>query len=256
MPDEEIAWDDAVHERISFQGRDLDDFIILRSDGSPIYNLAVVSDDIAMEITHVIRGDDHISNTPKQIAIYRALGKPIPTFAHVPMILGADGKKLSKRHGATAVGDYRNLGILPLAMRNFLALSVGRRRRPRDPARGGDDQLFSLEGIQKKPAVFDLTKLEWMNGEYLSLVPVEDLLGPVKHHLEEMGVKGDGQRLSALIDAVKGAVAALCSTSRSRWRCDSMRPRSCGIPRGRSSFPRWATPSRPISRPPCPPCPP
>ena len=112
MPDEEIAWDDAVHERISFQGRDLDDFIILRSDGSPIYNLAVVSDDIAMEITHVIRGDDHISNTPKQIAIYRALGKPIPTFAHVPMILGADGKKLSKRHGATAVGDYRNLGIL------------------------------------------------------------------------------------------------------------------------------------------------
>jgi glutamyl-tRNA synthetase len=204
MPDEEIAWDDAVHERISFQGHDLDDFIILRSDGSPIYNLAVVSDDIAMEITHVIRGDDHISNTPKQIAIYRALNKPIPTFAHVPMILGADGKKLSKRHGATAVGDYRNLGILPLAMRNFLALLGW--------SPGGDREilpeaemirLFSLEGIQKKPAVFDLTKLEWMNGEYLSLVPVEDLLGPVKHHLEEIGVQGDGQRLPALIDAVK-----------------------------------------------------
>ena len=122
MPDEEIAWDDAVHERISFQGHDLDDFIILRSDGSPIYNLAVVSDDIEMKITHVIRGDDHISNTPKQIAIYRALGQPLPVFAHVPMILGSDGKKLSKRHGATAVGDYQNLGILPVAMRNFLAL--------------------------------------------------------------------------------------------------------------------------------------
>jgi len=204
MPDEEIAWDDAVHERISFQGRDLDDFIILRSDGSPIYNLAVVSDDIAMEITHVIRGDDHISNTPKQIAIYRALAKPIPTFAHVPMILGADGKKLSKRHGATAVGDYRNLGILPLAMRNFLALlgwSPGEDREILPEAEM--IRLFSLDGIQKKPAVFDLTKLEWMNGEYLSLVPVEDLLGPVRHHLDEMGVKGDGQRLSALIDAVK-----------------------------------------------------
>src|SRR5262245_414165 len=204
MPDEEIAWDDAVHERISFQGRDLDDFIILRSDGSPIYNLAVVSDDIEMKITHVIRGDDHISNTPKQIAIYRALGKPIPTFAHVPMILGSDGKKLSKRHGATAVGDYQNLGILPLAMRNFLALLGW--------SPGGDREilpeaemikLFSLDGIQKKPAVFDLTKLEWMNGEYLSLVPVEDLLGPVKHHLDEMGVKPDGTRLPVLIDAVK-----------------------------------------------------
>nr|MBP9897850.1 glutamate--tRNA ligase [Gemmatimonadales bacterium] len=121
-PDEEIAWMDAVHGRISWQGRDLDDFIILRSDGSAIYNLAVVSDDIAMEITHVIRGDDHISNTPKQIALYRALGKEPPIFAHVPMILGTDGKKLSKRHGATAVGDYQDMGILPAAMRNFLAL--------------------------------------------------------------------------------------------------------------------------------------
>jgi glutamyl-tRNA synthetase len=93
--DEEIAWDDAVHGRISFQGRDLDDFVILRSDDSAIYNMAVVSDDVAMDITHVIRGDDHISNTPKQIALYRALGHPIPVFAHVPMILGPDGKKLS-----------------------------------------------------------------------------------------------------------------------------------------------------------------
>src|SRR5690606_33667965 len=111
MPDEELAWDDAVHGRISFQGRDLDDFVIMRSDGTPIYNHAVVSDDIAMRISHVIRGDDHVSNTPKQIALYRALGHEPPVFAHVPMILGTDGKKLSKRHGATAVGDYQDQGI-------------------------------------------------------------------------------------------------------------------------------------------------
>src|SRR5690606_31034336 len=122
VPDAEIAWDDAVHGRISWQGRDLDDFIILRSDGSAIYNLAVVSDDAAMAITHVIRGDDHISNTPKQIALYRALGYDVPIFAHVPVILGQDGKKLSKRHGATAIGDYQDMGILAAAMRNFLAL--------------------------------------------------------------------------------------------------------------------------------------
>jgi glutamyl-tRNA synthetase len=204
MPDEEIAWLDAVHARISFQGRDLDDFIILRSDGSPIYNLAVVSDDIEMRITHVIRGDDHISNTPKQIAIYRALGKPIPVFAHVPMILGNDGKKLSKRHGATAVGDYQHQGILPLAMRNFLALLGW--------SPGGDREilpekemieLFSLEGIQKKAAVFDLTKLEWMNGQYLSALPAGDLLPPVRQHLVEMGVATDGRDLAPLVDAVK-----------------------------------------------------
>ena len=122
MPQGEIAWDDAVHGRISFQGHDLDDLVILRSDHTPIYNLAVVSDDIEMRITHVIRGDDHVSNTPKQIALYRALGHEPPVFAHVPMILGDDGKKLSKRHGATAVGDYQDKGILPAAMRNFLAL--------------------------------------------------------------------------------------------------------------------------------------
>ena len=204
MPDAEIAWEDAVHGRISFQGRDLDDFIILRSDGTPIYNLAVVSDDIEMRITHVIRGDDHISNTPKQIAIYRAMGQSIPVFAHVPMILGNDGKKLSKRHGATAVGDYQNQGILPLAMRNFLALlgwSPGGDREIMPEAEM--IQLFSLEGIQKKPAVFDLTKLEWMNGQYLSALPAGELLGPVTRHLDEMGVATDGRDLRPLIDAVK-----------------------------------------------------
>ncbi len=204
MPDGEVAWEDAVHGRISFRGTDLDDLVILRSDGSPIYNLAVVSDDIAMRITHVIRGDDHISNTPKQVALYRALGHAPPVFAHVPMILGPDGKKLSKRHGATAVGDYQDQGILPAAMRNFLALLGW--------SPGGDREimseaemigLFSLEGIQKKPAVFDTAKLEWMNGQYLSMLPAAELLAPVRRELERMGVDAGGRDLVPLVEATK-----------------------------------------------------
>lgn len=203
LEDQEIAWDDAVHGRISFQGRDLDDFVILRSDNSAIYNLAVVSDDIAMGITHVIRGDDHISNTPKQIALYRALGHEPPVFAHVPMILGADGKKLSKRHGATAVGDYQQQGILPAAMRNFLALLGWSPGEDREIL--SEDEmvrLFSLEGIQKKPAVFDTTKLEWMNGQYLSLLPVEALVEPVRRQLDVMGVPVP-RDIRPLIESVK-----------------------------------------------------
>ena len=204
VPDEELAWDDAVHGRIAFQGRDLDDFVILRSDNTAIYNMAVVSDDIAMDITHVIRGDDHISNTPKQIALYRALGRPLPVFAHVPMILGTDGKKLSKRHGATAVGDYQDQGILPLAMRNFLALlgwSPGGDREivPEDEM----IRLFTLEGIQKKAAVFDPAKLEWMNGEYISALPAEELLEPVRRRLGQLGVGHEGRDLRPIIEAVK-----------------------------------------------------
>jgi glutamyl-tRNA synthetase len=204
LQDDEIAWEDAVHGRISFQGRDLDDFVILRSDGTAIYNLAVVSDDIEMRITHVIRGDDHISNTPKQIALYRALGHAPPVFAHVPMILGPDGKKLSKRHGATAVGDYQDQGIFPAAMRNFLALLGW--------SPGGDREilpepemieLFTLEGIQKKAAVFDTTKLEWMNGQYLSALPAAELLPAVRRELERMGVDAGARDLVPLIDAVK-----------------------------------------------------
>ena len=122
MPDETLAWDDAVHGTLSFEGRDIKDWIILRSDRTPTYNFSVVADDIDMGLTHVIRGSDHVSNTPKQIALYRALGVDPPTFGHVPMIHGIDGKKLSKRHGATAVGDYQHMGILPAALTNFLVL--------------------------------------------------------------------------------------------------------------------------------------
>ncbi len=176
IPEGETEWTDLVHERIAFPNKDIDDFVILRSDATPIYNLAVVSDDIAMRITLVMRGDDHISNTPKQILIYRALGSPLPTFAHLPMIHGMDGKKLSKRHGATAVGDYQHLGLLPGAMLNFLALLGW--------SPGGDREvmtmdemidLFSPDGLQRKAAIFDVQKLEWMNGQHLSLVPLEEL---------------------------------------------------------------------------------
>jgi glutamyl-tRNA synthetase len=176
IPEGTTEWDDLVHERIAFPNKDLDDFVILRSNATPIYNLAVVSDDIAMRITVVMRGDDHISNTPKQILLYRALGAALPTFAHLPMIHGMDGKKLSKRHGATAVGDYQHHGLLPSAMLNFLALlgwSPGGDREIMTVAEMME--LFSPDGLQKKAAIFDPQKLDWMNGQHLSMTPLAEL---------------------------------------------------------------------------------
>jgi len=176
IPEGTTEWTDLVHENIAFPNKDLEDFVILRSNATPIYNLAVVSDDIAMGITVVMRGDDHISNTPKQILLYRALGAALPVFAHLPMIHGMDGKKLSKRHGATAVGDYQHQGLLPGAMLNFLALLGW--------SPGGDREVMTLEemielftpdGLQRKAAIFDPKKLEWMNGQHLSRVPLEEL---------------------------------------------------------------------------------
>ena len=176
VPDGTTSWHDLVHENITFPNKDIEDFIILRTDGTPIYNMAVVSDDIAMAITLVMRGDDHISNTPKQIMLYHALGIPVPQFAHLPMIHGLDGKKLSKRHGATAVGDYQHLGILPDAMLNFLALLGW--------SPGNDIEVMTLEqmielfdpaSLQKKAAIFDTKKLEWMNGQHLALISSEEL---------------------------------------------------------------------------------
>jgi glutamyl-tRNA synthetase len=176
---EEVAWEDAVHGPITFHGKDLEDFVILRADGTPVYNFAVVSDDIAMRITHVLRGDDHISNTPKQILLYRAFGVPVPVFGHVPMILGTDGKKLSKRNAATAVADYQHQGIVPRAMANFLALLGW--------SPGGDRELFfdaaelveafAFEGVQRNAAVFDPKKLEWMNAEHLRSLGAERVAG-------------------------------------------------------------------------------
>jgi glutamyl-tRNA synthetase len=189
VPEGETSWDDLVHGTITFPNKDIDDFIILRSDGSPVYNHAVVSDDVASRITLVMRGDDHISNTPKQIMLYRAMGAPLPQFAHLPMIHGMDGKKLSKRHGATAVGDYQHEGILPAAMRNFLALLGWSPGGDREVMTQGEMvELFSTDGLLKKAAVFDTKKLEWMNGQYLSLTSAADLSPVVVPLIVEAGL--------------------------------------------------------------------
>ena len=177
VPDGTTSWDDIVHGRIAFENKEIEDFIVLRSDGTPIYNLAVVSDDIAMGITIVMRGDDHISNTPKQILLYQALGATLPQFAHVPMIHGTDGKKLSKRRDAAAVGDWEFKGILPTAMANFLALlgwSPGDDLEVMMP----EELLahFSLDRLHRKAAIFDTQKLEWMNGQHLSKRPLDEVL--------------------------------------------------------------------------------
>jgi glutamyl-tRNA synthetase len=182
-------WDDVVHGLTRFNNQDIEDFIILRSDGTPVYNLAVVSDDVEMAINLVLRGDDHLSNTPKQILLYRALGAEVPRFAHLPMILGPDGKRLSKRHGATSVGEYRDQGILPLALVNFLALLGW------NP---GDEQeiftreelieRFSLDRVNKKSAVFDPEKLLWMNGQHITRMSGADLLDLVADRLVAAGL--------------------------------------------------------------------
>jgi glutamyl-tRNA synthetase len=210
VPEGTTSWDDLVHDTIAFPNKDIEDFIVLRTDGTPIYNLAVVSDDIAMAITLVMRGDDHISNTPKQIMLYRALGAELPQFAHLPMIHGMDGKKLSKRHGATAVGDYQHLGILPGAMLNFLALLGW--------SPGNDIELMTLpqmielfdtKGLQKKAAIFDTKKLEWMNGQHLQLLPVEELIARVTPALVAAGLVTEADLASrhdwylALLDLLK-----------------------------------------------------
>jgi glutamyl-tRNA synthetase len=197
---EDVTWDDMVHGPISFHGKDLEDFVILRTDRTPVYNFAVVSDDVAMRITHVIRGDDHISNTPKQILLYRALGQPVPAFGHVPMILGTDGRKLSKRHGATAVADYQHEGILPQAMANFLAL-IG--WSPGDDRElffdlGELAEAFSFDGVQKRAAVFDPKKLTWMNGEHLRHVGAAAVAGMLEAELAGVAA----ERRLPLIEAV------------------------------------------------------
>ncbi|WP_077597784.1 glutamate--tRNA ligase [Olsenella urininfantis] len=159
---------DAVHGDVTFNARELDDFIIFRSDGTPTYNFATVVDDAMMGITHIIRGDDHLSNTPRQVMVYEALGAPTPTFAHISMILGPDGKKLSKRHGATSVEEYREQGYDADAFVNYLALlgwalDGETTIVPRDVLAS----RFSLDHVSKNPATFDFKKLDWIQGQYL-----------------------------------------------------------------------------------------
>ncbi len=184
-----IAFDDVVYGTVSVEYPEIEDFVLLRSDGLPTYHLGVVADDIDMRITHIIRGADHLSNTPKQILIYRALGVEPPVFAHVPLILGPDKTRLSKRHGATSVTAYRDDGFLPEAFRNFLALlgwSPGD-----DTELMRTDELirrFSLQQVSRTNAAFDRSKLEWFNGEYLRTEPLEKILPHVEGELRRKGL--------------------------------------------------------------------
>ncbi|MDQ1274373.1 MAG: glutamyl-tRNA synthetase [Planctomycetota bacterium] len=180
---------DLIHGTITFDTSLIEDFVILKADGFPTYNFACVVDDAEMGITHIIRGDDHISNTPKQIALYKAFGFKMPEFAHIPMILGEDGSRLSKRHGATSVTDYRDKGYLPHALVNFLALLGW--------SPGNDQEIisisemiekFTLKRANKTSAQFNNIKLDWMNGQYIKNTPVEQLTAEVKRFFEKSGI--------------------------------------------------------------------
>lgn len=184
-----VTFTDAVYGDMSFPIEAMDDMILVRSDGTPTYNFAVVCDDANMHITHVIRGDDHLSNTPRQILIYEALGYEVPTFAHLSMILGADGRKLSKRRNATSVEQYQAMGYLPDALVNFLALlgwSLDGETTiiPREVL----CSKFSLERITKKDAIFDETKLDWMNGEYIKAMGASAWVDAVTPFMVEAGL--------------------------------------------------------------------
>ncbi len=187
--DSVFGWKDLVHGPTSFSSEVIGDPILARSDGRPAYNFAVVVDDHLMQITHVIRGDDHISNTPRQLAVYRGLGWAPPEFAHLSTILGPDRARLSKRHGATALNHFRELGILPEALRNYLALLGWSAADGKTEILGSSELTvqFSLERITKSPAVFDTEKLYWLNRHYLKQSPVRRLAELSVPFLESAG---------------------------------------------------------------------
>jgi glutamyl-tRNA synthetase len=190
VPDSgQTSFEDQVFGHIEVEHRDLEDFVLLRSDGHPTYHLGVVADDLDLRVTHVIRGADHISNTPKQILMYQALGAPVPAFAHLPLILGPDKQRLSKRHGATSVGAYREQGVLPEALVNFLAL-LGWTPPGQKEIVPVEEMIrdFELAAVSKSNAVFDLEKLAWMNSEYVRNLPAERLLPLVEQELERAGL--------------------------------------------------------------------
>ena len=200
----EVGWNDLVKGPITFPNSELDDLVLLRADGVPTYNFGVVVDDLDMDITHVIRGDDHVNNTPRQIHIFSALQKPLPQFGHVPMILGADGERLSKRHGATSVLEYRSLGYLPEALVNYLA---------RLGWSHGDDEIFSVENliawfdlahVSRSPAQFNPEKLAWLNQQYIKGASDARLAKLVEPELRSRGAQpGGGPPLERVVGLVK-----------------------------------------------------
>ncbi len=187
VPEGETIFEDLVHGWVKKQNSDIEDFVIMKSDGTPTYNLAVVVDDHEMEISHIIRGDDHIPNTPKQVLLYKALGLPLPVFAHLPLILGEDRSKLSKRHGAVSVMQYKEEGFLSDALFNFLALLGW---NPGDDvelmSREEIIKKFTLERINKTGGVFDIQKLEWMNGTYIEKMDNEILITKLEPFLQKI----------------------------------------------------------------------
>ncbi len=213
-------FDDAVFGALEFANEELEDFVLLRSDGIPTYHLSVVADDLDMGMTHIIRGADHISNTPKQVLQYQALGAPLPVFAHVPLILGPDKTRLSKRHGATSVTAYREMGIVPEAFRNFLGLlgwspgAAGKTADGKDREIFSSDdlvQLFSLDGITRSNAVLDNDKLAWFNTEYIRAYPAERLLPLIEQEWRAAGFTPtrSAQEILAAIDLVKQRARSL-----------------------------------------------
>jgi glutamyl-tRNA synthetase len=192
VPEGETVYTDLVHGEVQFRNEKLEDFVILRNDGSPTYMLSVVADDVHMKISHVIRGDDHIANTPKQIMLYRALGHDIPQFAHLPLILGPDKKKLSKRHGGNTMKDYMIEGYLPKAVFNFLAL-LGWNPGDEREVMSADELIkaFSFEGVGSSAAVFDTDKLEWINGQWINRSTFKELFPAIKAEMETLGTWDD-----------------------------------------------------------------
>ena len=188
VPPGKTTFTDAVHGPIEFENEHIESFVVLRSDTHPTYHLSVVVDDIEMAITHVVRGDDHISNTPKQVLLYHAFGKTPPAFAHVPLIMGPDKQRLSKRHGATSVIEYAKQGYVAEAMVNFLAL-LGWGTGSNDELFTRDQlvERFNLEGISGGNAVFNTEKLDWFNHQHLLKLPDEELIARLMPHLETAG---------------------------------------------------------------------
>ena len=199
-----VIFDDQVRGHIEISNNELDDLIIARSDGTPTYNLTVVVDDLDMEITHVIRGDDHINNTPRQINIIRALGKEPPIYAHVPMILGDDGKRLSKRHGAVGVMQYRDDGYLPDAVINYLVRLGWSHGDQEVFSREEMQQLFLLDDVNKSASTFNTEKLQWLNQHYIKEMPVDEVAKHLQWHFDDQDIDvTNGPATTEVIDALK-----------------------------------------------------
>jgi glutamyl-tRNA synthetase len=211
MPDEGVTgWDDAVLGRVEFPNEKLEDVVLVRTDGRPTYNFASPVEDALDEITHVIRGADHVSNTPKQILILRALGAPVPTYAHVPNISGEDGRKLSKRHGAVSVDEFRTAGYLPEALVNFLAL-LGWSYDDRTTVMSRDELIerFSLERVGASPATFDYPKLDWLNGVYLRALEPGAYAELLVAYVRERGLAWDPELVRRAAPLVQEKIAKL-----------------------------------------------